>query len=163
MTRSGVVLAAVLAGSMLAGTAWAASDAQSHWAAMTDCAALGDAPARHACTDAVLRGAGLLDTTPARAEAAAPIAPAAPETVAQTPKASEDTDHAEVTLAKAVRRGDGRLVLTAADGVIWRQLYRQGSMPIPKAGATMAVRQGAMDGYVCVIDLAPSFRCRPDR
>jgi hypothetical protein len=167
-TLAGATLAAALAGSMLAGAAWAASDARSHWAAMSDCATLSDAAARHSCTDAVLRGAGLLDPA-VSAAATAPVA--APRAVQEPTPAERDASAAatdteaedtEVTLAKAMRRGDGRLVLTASDGVIWRQLYRQGSMPIPRAGASMAVRKGALGGYVCAIARAPSFRCKPD-
>jgi len=169
MTPAGAAFMALLAGCVLAGPAWAAADARTHWEAMKDCAALDDTAARHACTDGVLRGAGLLDPMDAPA-AMAPAAPHAEDLTRSERNAvhpgedawAEDIDQIEVTLAKAMRRGDGRLVLTASDGVVWRQLYRQGSMPVPKAGASMAVRKGALDGYICAIDLAPRFRCKPD-
>src|SRR5690606_30729321 len=153
---SATILAALAACALVAAPSMAASggkdNAGDNWAAMKTCATLEDAAARHVCTDAVLRSAGLLTPADPQAQpevAQQPVEPAAPrpaqrlsptereavypnprEPKTQDAKKAEDIDRIEVTLAKSRRTGDGRLILTATDGVTWRQLYRKGAMPI---------------------------------
>jgi hypothetical protein len=58
-----------------------ASNSADNWEAMTKCAAIADADARHDCSDDVLREAGLLG--------AAPVESSRPRTVSSAPGASE--------------------------------------------------------------------------
>jgi|GEM_PF-2203321 len=74
----------------------------------------------------------------------------------------ENVDLIEVTLNEVSKTGDGRLVLTGADGVVWRQLYHRSAMPMPRNGDSMRVHKGALGGYLCRVEDAPSFRCRPN-
>lgn len=148
---------------LAAATAWLCSlasptglaqtaDAERHWAAMAQCAAIEPAPARHACTDAVLLGAGLLpkvEPRPATADAAAKPEPSPPE-------------DRTVTLAEVVKRGDGKLRLTTTDGVVWRQTVSDTIRQMPKAGDTMDIRRGAFGGYKCQVGRWTSFRCTSD-
>jgi hypothetical protein len=194
MTKINTLGGMALTGAVAA-LAWAsaptsaeASSAKDNWKAMERCAAIADADTRHACSDDVMRRAGLLEPTttastaePARAPEAAPSAPA-PQTAAVVPapeappaparppsapppkpklKKASERYHVEVTLAKAVLRGDGKLVVTTADGVVWQQLYSDVQLPMPRAGQSMRVWEGKLGGYMCRIEKSPTFRCTP--
>jgi hypothetical protein len=182
---TGMVMAVAWAA---APTSALASSAKDNWKAMEKCAAIADADARHECADDVMRRAGLLVLAPApgvagnaeapntqasepapKAVAAVPTpeTPAAPQRPASAPppkpklKSADERYHVEVTLAKAIKRGDGKLILTTADGVVWQQLYINSFLPTPKPGASMRVWEGKLGGYMCRIEKLPTFRCTP--
>jgi hypothetical protein len=162
------------------------SAAEAGWAKMTRCAAIGEDKARHVCTDEALREAGLLtEETKAAAKrkafglqkpsdplaaAAAPVARSptnAPTAATSAPAASApaaaekkaEPEHLEVTLAKVEQGGDGKLVLTTADGAVWHQV-ESGAIPqIPKPGATMKIEARSLGGFMCEPGKYVSFRC----
>jgi hypothetical protein len=61
LIRIGGILGALGIAMCAPGLAFGESSAEAGWAKMTQCAAIADAEARHACTDDVLRGAGVLE------------------------------------------------------------------------------------------------------
>lgn len=180
--------------SMLIALAWGTHPAAAqtsgtadNWSAMTTCATIANNDARHACSDDVLRAAGLLKT----AEVAAPVESAEPvETVetavpelAQTRQAAnlttpereaflpteqpaaaaaKDIDRVDFTLKTVTKAGNGKLTLTTTDGVVWRQLYSESMLLKPRAGAVMTVRKRAMGAYQCRIGKGRAFRCQPN-
>src|SRR5262245_61062057 len=115
----------------------ATSAAETNWAKMTQCAAIGDDKARHECTDDTLRAAGFLSEEtkaaakrkafglqkPASEVASAPPAPAKavaadPVSAASAAPPKKQNEVLEVTLAKVEQGGDGKLVLTTLDGAV---------------------------------------------
>ncbi len=159
------------------------SSAASNWEAMTKCAAIADAVARHDCSDEVMRKAGLLGSAEARPSGAAASAGAAParsqpdsgtQLAVQTPPGPEvrsDRRYAsrpeeprkfDLTLEKVVKRGDGKLVLSATDGSTWQQLYTDATVPVPSSGQLMSVKKNTLGGYMCRIGKWPPFRCAPN-
>ncbi len=149
------------------GFALGESAAEAGWAKMTQCAAIADDKARHACTDEALRDAGLLEakaTVKRKAfglQKPAPIAasPAA-EAVAASPSSKKnDTEEVEVTLAKVEQGGDGKLVLTTSDGAVWHQVESGVVRQTPKQGETMKIEMRSLGGFMCQPSKYVSFRC----
>lgn len=164
-------------------------NAADNWEAMTKCAAIADADARHDCSDEVLRKAGLLkestepkvskatepEPKPTASAVAKPAAQAEPSPAQSAaikpsdsredfglegPKPKSDKDNRiEVTLERAVKAGDGKLVLITTDGAVWRQLYSNSLLPTPSAGEVMKVRKNSLGGYLCRVGKKPSFKC----
>ena len=150
------------------GFALAESAADAGWAKMTQCAAIADDKARHACTDDALRDAGLLEakaTVKRKAfglQKPASIAASAPaEAVTASPPLPKksDTEEVEVTLAKVEQGGDGKLVLTTSDGAVWHQV-ESGVVRQPlKQGETMKIETKSLGGFMCRPSKYVSFRC----
>ena len=172
--------------------------AAASWETMTQCAGIADADVRHACTDEVLRKAGLLTSTPSSVQsqakpAAQPSSPVSAQSSPQPPVQSSSTPPAppaktaalpapapqasfgqdrtreeeakelkriEVTLEKADKAGDGKLVLTTTDGVVWRQIDSDTTMPTPNGGESMRVWKNVLGGYRCRVGKWPPFRCK---
>src|SRR5262249_43147208 len=138
-------------------------------AKMTQCAAIKDDNARHACTDDTLRDAGLLEPKaaaerkafglqkPAPSPLTAPVAPANHGSAAAPAK--KENERVEVRLAKVEQGGDGKLVLTTADGAVWRQVESGGVRQAPKAGQTMQIEARSFGGFMCEPSQYVAFRC----
>jgi hypothetical protein len=145
--------------------------AEQGWSSVARCAQEDSERARHACLDRVLRDAGLLTTEmdtrqqrrafgleEQRAAAAKAPAPAPAPPVAAEPEPA--ADRLEVAIA-SVRKGvDGMLLVTTAEGAVWRQ-SESVEMPLPPvAGDRMKIRKGAMSGYRCSVARTNlTFRC----
>jgi hypothetical protein len=126
---------------------------EARWAAIAQCAAIHDDDARHACSDNVLRDAGLL---PDAADAKASFglqrpAPSAPR--------QRDDERLEVTLASVEQAGDGKLVLTTTDGAIWRQVESDTVHQLPVQGQTMKIAKKSLGGFMCEPSRYVAFRC----
>ena len=178
---------AVVPGASLGQPAGAADGAMG---ALAKCASILDDAARLRCTDGVMRDAGMMPNTAARAEErrrrfglARPPAPPKPAKVrapapalaqaAPKPKrvekaaqATEAGKRIDVRLARVVDRGDGRLELVTTDGAVWRQVERGAIRPVPAAGGAMSVEKAALGSYLCATGKWVTFRCErlaPDR
>jgi hypothetical protein len=131
------------------------TSAEAAWAAMTKCAAIAAADARHACADDVMRRAGLLPVTQDT-----PVAQAEPVTakpIAQPPQ--KDANQLDVTLAAVEQGGDGKLVLTTTEGAIWRQVERIVIFPLPRQGQTITISKTSFGGFMCKPSKWVAFRC----
>jgi hypothetical protein len=154
------------------------TSAEAAWAAMTKCAAIAAADARHACADDVMRSAGLFPVTQdkpvAQAEPVTQANPIAPgdsverqkrlgqQTGASANSASppqKDDNQLEVTLAAVEQDGDGKLVLTATEGAIWHQAERIVIFPPPKQGQTITISRTSFGGFMCKPSKWVAFRC----
>ena len=160
-----------------------AQDAQAseNWSAVVRCAASARTEDRHACVDAVLRGAGVLDpvreTQQLREEfgqsesarpapppppvapppppvASAPARPAAP--VASPP---QELDGIVTTITDARRGSRGELLVLTAEGAIWRQLSSERIRRVPDAGNSIEIETTALGGYRCIVAGGESYRC----
>lgn len=173
-------LAMAMALSCAAATpAAAAASAEAGWNAVTGCARQISDQARHACLDQVLRDAGLLASSTARATVAptapvnepqtsvpqaAPQPPPAP--VAATPPAPTTPvpatpDRMETQVASVSTSALGRITITARDGTVWRQTESLRLPRPPMAGDVIQVRKGALGSYICAVGSNPSYRCAP--
>ncbi len=165
------------------------SSAEDEWAAIVKCSAIKDVDARHLCTDAVMRGAGLLadDAVERRAQfglsksapaasgaavaatAAAQSAPAPASTAATVAPvaaatvaaapAASDPKRMEVTLARVEVAKDGRLTLTTSEGAVWRELENDPISPRPREGDALTIEKTAFGGYFCRMGKHVTFRC----
>lgn len=137
--------------------------AESGWAAVTKCAAILDDDSRHACSDKVLRDAGLLSEAQAKSgqrkrfglQRPAAVAASAPEAPAKPPT----EDKLEVTLATVSESGDGKLILTTTEGAIWKQVESAAVRPLPKQGQAMIIEKASLGGFMCQPGKWVSFRC----
>ena len=130
------------------------TSAEAAWAAMTKCAAIAAADARHACADDVMRSAGLLPVTQAQPAGASP----ARDCQATAPLPQKD-DKQQVTLAAVEQGGDGKLVLTTTEGAIWRQAERIVIFPLPQQGQTLTITKTSFGGFMCKPSKWVAFRC----
>jgi hypothetical protein len=161
----------------------AAPDASSSWADMAKCGAIANDAERHACTDEVLRKAGMMASEEARSrehrksfgmdlprfripaahkQVSAPAvksAEASPPPAPVAPAPSEDPDKVTVTVEKVVQRGDGKFVFTTTEGAVWRQVESDAIMPRPRDGQMMTVMRTTLGGYMCMLSKWSSFRC----
>ena len=165
-------------------------DEASSWDAIKKCASIADEGDRHRCADDVLRKAGLLGaaagaaqpqtvtgagvsraepsvaaSAPETEQTAAAVAPprrTPPKRYKEKPDKTQDPEKFDVTVAEAVRTGDGKLNVTTTEGEIWRQLYTDSSLPMPSAGQIMKVKRNNLGGFMCRVEKWPTFRCRPD-
>jgi hypothetical protein len=116
------------------------TSAEDGWAAMRKCAAIVDESSRHACSDNVLRKAGLLTGAGAKDPAA-------------------KDDQLEVTLANVTQAGDGKLLLTTTEGAVWRQVESQAIRPMPTRGQSMKIEKTSFGGFMCKPGKWVAFRC----
>jgi hypothetical protein len=137
------------------------TSAEAAWAAMTKCAAIAAADARHTCADDVMRSAGLLpvmqDNPAAQAQPPAQAEPVTAKPIAPLPR--KDDNQLEITLASVEQGGDGKLVLTTTDGAIWRQAERIVIFPPPQQGQTIAITKTSFGGFMCKPSKWVAFRC----
>ena len=131
------------------------TSAQAAWEAMTKCAAIAAADARHACADDVMRSAGLLPAT--QDKPAAQAEPATAKPVAPLPQ--KDDNQLEITLAAVEQGGDGKLVLTTTEGAIWREVERVVIFPLPRQGQTITITKTSFGGFMCKLTKWVAFRC----
>jgi hypothetical protein len=131
------------------------TSAEAAWAAMTKCAAVAAADARHACADDAMRSAGLLPVSQGKRAAQAEPVTAMPS----APPPRKDDNQLEITLAAVERGGDGKLVLTTTDGAIWRQAERIVIFPLPQQGQTIAITKTSFGGFMCKPTKWVAFRC----
>jgi hypothetical protein len=131
------------------------TSAEAAWAAMTKCAAIAAADARHACADDVMRSAGLLPVTQDKPVAQAEPATAKP--ISSPPQ--KDDNQLDVTLAAVEQGGDGKLVLTTTEGAIWRQAERIVIFPLPRQGQTITISKTSFGGFMCKPSKWVVFRC----
>lgn len=110
---------------------------------------------------------------PVVAQAAPPppqVVAAPPATVSPPPNAPaaarvnpmDMPDRQELSIAAVRKSADGRLILTASDGVVWRQNERQTMSQDSKVGDSLSIRKAAMGSFICSVTANPSFRCKPD-
>ena len=136
------------------------SNAEAGWAAIGKCAAIKDDDARHACSDDVLRKAGLLPGAEAAAETKS--ADSRKRFGLQRPTtdaASRHDEQLEVTLASVDQGGDGKLVLTTTDGAVWRQAESDAIRPPPVRGQTLTIAKRSFGGFMCKSSRYVAFRC----
>lgn len=168
-----VVAALTVMSSPLRAQAPPAMSAEQGWNAIGQCAGNPNERARHACLDDVLRKAGLLtpqaeakqrrqqfglDENTARATPPpAPAAPA-PAPAAKIPQPAPD-DRVDVELAKAVVANDGKIVITTADGAVWKQTDSTTVPRLPDAGDHVRIRKASLGSYLCEMPTHHTFRC----
>ena len=158
------------------------------WAQVLACAAERSNSDRHACTDNVLRAAGVLDAerervitlenfgreeraAPPPAPAAAPpppvpvaaaqAAPPPPSPPAATtpPAATLVTDSITTEVAGVRAFGGRRLEVTTREGAVWRQVGSDAIRRPPRVGESFVVREGALGGYRCTYNETSTFPC----
>jgi hypothetical protein len=132
------------------------STPEAGWAAITKCAALADEDARHACSDDVLRDAGLL---PAKSTERRKRFGLQRQPDRSAPPAANVSEQLEVTLARVEQSGDGKLVLTTTDGAVWRQVESDAIRPAPAQGQTMSISKTSFGGFMCEARKRIAFRC----
>lgn len=170
------VSALVVAASLLGAAPVAAQDAvspQERWGQVAACAAQRSNEARHACVDAVMRAAGVLER---EAEVAinrenfgrvAPPPPPPPQVAQSAPRSAPPpvvTAPAPLTgistRVAAVRTGaDRRIVVTTTEGAVWRQADTGAIRRPPRVGEVFAVEEGALGSYRCTFNETTTFRC----
>lgn len=96
---------------------------------------------------------------PVKQASAAPAAKAAKPAKAPAPPPVEDENSLEVTLAKVVMDGEGKLVLTTSEGAVWRQVESVAVRPEPASGQKMVIQGAALGGFLCKPNRWTSFRC----
>lgn len=143
-----------------------AMDAERGWSEVGRCAAISNQRARHDCLDDVLRKAGLLtrqaEATERRrqfgleGEPAATPAPAAAPTPTPRP---EPVDRLEAAIATIVKGADGKIVLTTADGAVWRQTDSDSIPRLPTAGEIVRIRKASFGSFLCQLPSQHTFRC----
>ena len=162
-----------LAGTMIAGAAAAQGGAPDagFGAEMAACGALANDAARHSCTDAALRKAGLMAPPQARAAERRRTfglqvpsvhlarGPKAARTEAPVADGEEASDTITVTLDKVSLRGDGRLVVTTTEGAVWSQLEMEPVRPTPARGQSMTIERTIPSGFMCQSGRWTAFRC----
>lgn len=126
-----------------------ASASEEGWAAIEKCAALTKDHARHACTDDVMRKAGLLSDQTRKQFGLQPAAP----------KPDKTEERLDVTLAGVEQAGDGKLVLTTTDGAVWRQVESDAVRPMPAKGETLTIAKTSFGGFLCESARRVAFRC----
>jgi hypothetical protein len=162
----------------------AGGDGASSWAEMQKCAAIADDAARHACTDEVMRKAGLFPSAQARTaarrksfglelprrasatprpeqQASAPAA--APRPAARPTPVEENDNRVRFTLTGIELIADGRLLLTTGEGAVWRQADSDPVRPRPAIGQSMLVERNVLGGFLCRIGKWTAFRCWRER
>lgn len=140
------------------------SDAEAGWAAISKCAEIVNEDARHACSDDVMRNAGLLAPAEPVASKSRRIfgLPASQLAAAESPDAAKrpaEAEQLEVTLASVRQGGNGKLVLTTTDGAVWQQVESETLRPEPTQGQTMIVTKASLGGFLCKPSRWVSFRC----
>jgi hypothetical protein len=143
------------------------SSTETGWSAIKTCAAILDDESRHACSDKVLRDAGLLPSAEPESSKHRkgfglehPTAPApSPAKSSEQQMQQHNADRLEVTLAAVEERGDGKLVLTTTDGAIWQQVESDPIRPAPAQGQTMTIAKASLGGYLCKSGKWVAFRC----
>jgi hypothetical protein len=75
------------------------------------------------------------------------------------PAKGEAVDQLTLDLARAHRGADGRWVLVAVDGAVWRMTDDQDMADDPHQGSKLLVTRGAFGAFFCRVDGQPSVRC----
>jgi hypothetical protein len=155
-----------------------AEEAQARWNEIAKCAAVADPEARLACTDAVMRRAGLLDDervarqarqefgNEARAQTPRPAAQAAPSPSPASspapppvPTRGRDIEELATTVTAANMRGN-RLFVTTAEGSTWEQSQSETFRTLPKPGDAFSIARTALGGFRCSFQRSTVYRCR---
>jgi hypothetical protein len=147
-----------------------------NWAKVAACARLDRADERHACVDAVLRAAGLLDRAREaaqqreafgapppreRPQAGPPKAAAAPPRPGPAPAApAAELAQITTTVSRAFDPGNHLMVIVTQDGQVWQQNESKDLGLPPRAGTGFTVEKGALGSFICRFGNARSFRCR---
>ncbi len=71
----------------------------------------------------------------------------------------EGFDRLTLEVQGAHKDRDGRWVLEATDGVVWRQTDDQEFFKDPRAGSKLVITHGALSSFFCQIDTLPQIRC----
>jgi hypothetical protein len=178
------LLAALASGALLlagSGAQAQAGDTGANWDAVVQCARLSGATARHDCIDQLLRDKGVLDSQRELSDArqsfgqdrrvetrAAPVAAhapvIAPSVTAAAPPPPRPSAPPELkalqTQIASVRVGANRmLVITTAEGAVWRQTQTTEIRTLPVKGDAIEIEQGALGGHRCKIG-SKMFRCQ---
>jgi hypothetical protein len=179
--QAGVALAALMS-SAAALAQTTAEEAQARWGEIAKCAAVADPEARLACTDAVMRRAGLLDDEqvarqarrefgnearaqiPRPAPQAAPslspaLSPAPSPASPPVPTRGRDIEELATTVTAARMRGN-RLLVTTAEGSTWEQSQSETFRTLPKPGEAFSIERTALGGFRCSFERSTVYRCR---
>ena len=186
VTMAAAALLLSAAAAQVQGQAQAPMNAERGWSAIGQCAGRSERD-RHACMDDVLRQAGLLTPaaeasdrrrqfglegeparvpapTPAPAMPTPPAVRTAPTTPAQSAPpaetASGTAERLQVEVVRATTGTDGKIVLTTADGAVWRQLDSDTIRQVPRAGDRISIRKASLGSYLCSLPSQITFRCR---
>ena len=99
-------------------------------------------------------------TAQAAAPAAAAAAAPSPQPAAAPPE-PERSDAVTVTLEQvAVSPPLNRLLMITPEGAVWQQTDDETVSPLPRAGQTMTVEKGSIDGFFCRFSKRTKVRCR---
>ena len=159
--------------------AWAQTNggnAERNWAAIEQCAAIGNAARRHECIDGVLQQAGILSSQqvaqevreefgkedrPAPRPVPAPVvaARAQPAQPGAAPARAADLDELVTTVAATRAIGYKRVRVTTADGSVWDQTQAESFSAEPKQGDRFSVERAAMDSFLCQFGRSSRYRC----
>jgi hypothetical protein len=169
-----------VAGAVLLGGAGAAlaqsgsGDPAANWEQVAACARLEKAAERHACVDAVLRAAGLLDRAreaaqqresfgEPRRERPQPVPPAAAAAARASPAPAAplpELDRIATTVSRAFDPGNRLMVIVTQDGQVWQQNESKDLGLPPRPGTSFTVEKGALGSFICRIGNGRGFRCR---
>ena len=97
--------------------------------------------------------------TGSAAAAAASAGSAQPARSAAAAPPKNEREQVEVTLAKVVQGGDGKLTLITSDGAVWHQVESGQLRQVPKQGDTMMIEAKTLGGFMCQPSKYVSFRC----
>lgn len=163
---------------LVAGAALAqgTGDPAQNWSKVAACAQLDRAEKRHACVDAVLRDAGLLDRAreasqqrqsfgePERPRERPQPAPArhapAPAPSPAPGSTAPELQQIATTVSRAFDPGNRLMVIVTADGQIWQQSESKDLGLPPPPGTVFTVEKGALGSFTCRVAKGRSFRCR---
>jgi hypothetical protein len=157
--------------------------AEAGWAAVKRCAQQQTEVEVHGCLTQVLRDAGLITpdiaarqqqrafglpqsaprSPPPRVEAPASTVQPAPALETAPLQQVPSPDRVEVQIAAVSSTGDGRLIITASDGAVWRQAENLQNPQLPGIGERMTIRKGSLGSYLCTLPSKLSWRCTRSR
>ncbi len=105
-------------------------------------------------------------TAPAPRDSPAPRGPSAPGASPQPgakPAPGQPPERApravELTLSAVDIGPDGKLVLTTAEGAVWRQVESRAVRPLPAKGEKLRIEPTSFGGFMCQSDRWTAFRC----
>jgi hypothetical protein len=156
------VIIFLCAGVLVAGAAFAQ---EAPLAKVYACASLPRSDERLTCYDAAIAGLRQAETTGGVAEAGEqPFGFTRPEAAdigrAAVPKATEQLDTVQVTIATAEKRADGKYRFTLKSGQVWDQIEtekvgRLGALPV-----TAEIKAAALGSFLMRIEGGRSIRVR---
>jgi hypothetical protein len=171
---AGVGLAVTLAPAIVVAQQ-SSGDPAANWAAITGCASLQGAEARHQCMDGVLRRNGVLSEArvvqetredfgidrrevQARAVATPPPARAAAAPGPPVPAAPE-IDEITTAIAAVSDVGYQRIRVTTAEGSVWDQTQARTFTSAPRVGDAFVIERSPLSGYRCRFGRSSLYRC----